>query len=964
MNHIFDSVLNRMMNQRANPKSFLKELVNALFAESDPRLPERFLSDLVLHIQSAGPDDSAKLILQKWFIQNDGIREADWIELTESNTQTRRDLIYRYMDMPPTDSQIIQEKIPPRTYGNPIIAVEHEHWYTEERKGESHYGASLLNYLENRGWTPQNIGLIDEASNDIIGNLADPKWALEPVRQNMSFACRGLVVGYVQSGKTTTINLTTAKAIDAGYRLIIILSGTTNLLRNQTQRRVDKEVIGKFFLQKDQDFESPEGYGLAPDWNAFIEHPTPKPGANVRSIERLTTLKYDFSSSQGATKLSDSWVNSVEGSTKIAVIKKYKSRIHNLYRELKLLGVAERNALSVLIIDDESDQASINTKDPEKTKSLPEEKRRTAINFEIVQILRLLPRAQYVGVTATPVANCFVDPQDANDMYPRNFILPLARPEGYMGILDFHDLDDDLEPIGDEQFQVKRKQHIRAITSPRGSDDDELRAALDTWIIAGALKLYRNDRGVDSGRHHTFFYSDSTGVKAHDDAKKRFISLWPTLGFTSKSGWERLETCYHDELLANSEYRSKKEYFPSNFNDLKLYVQKSIQKIDTTVDGHDVVLVVNSDDFSADIDFDQQDIWKVVVGGHKLSRGYTIEGLTITYFRRKSADQSALMQMGRWFGYRAGYQDLVRLWISRNEPAKPNPIDIYDRYQSVCIDEEKLRRRFREWYEERLPDGTKITPLMVRPLIELSDVSLLPVAKNKMWNTELTKKGFEDIHSNVNLSENSSDRKNNENLFKDLFSKYALEKGSYSNARKMFYTVASHKDVSNLICNFSRPNLKDGSDEAYFRKFLISNDCNIGDWLIMLPQLVKETKYTKWDPFIGVQTIVIKRSWRGEAKGKLQTIGDKAPRIAARVVSKTPQDKNVTSTELEGISALIRKLAESKNRAVLILNPSYPEDPPGDGVPYLGYECFLPPNPLGLAWQTRYEGGLPLIDKN
>jgi hypothetical protein len=81
-------------------------------------------------------------------------------------------------------------------------------------------------------------------------------------------------------------------------------------------------------------------------------------------------------------------------------------------------------------------------------------------------------------------------------------------------------------------------------------------------------------------------------------------------------------------------------------------------------------------------------------------------------------------------------------------------------------------------------------------------------------------------------------------------------------------------------------------------------------------------------------------------------------------VSKTPQDKNVTDAELEGISALIRKLAESKNRAVLILNPSYPEDPPGDGVPYLGYECFLPPNPLGLAWRTRFEGGLPLIDKN
>ena len=963
MNNLFHAVLNRMMKMRVNPESFLTELEVALFAEKVTQKTADFLSDLVLHVQSSGPNDSVKVTLQTWFIQNDAIREAEWVNNTDPNTQSRRDLIYQYLELTPSDSQIIQEKFPP-FYGNPIIAVDHEHWYTEERQQESHYGASLLRYLENRGWTPQNIGLIDQASNDVISNLADPKWTLDPARQNSKFACRGLVVGYVQSGKTTTINLTTAKAIDAGYRLVIILSGTTNLLRNQTQRRVDKEVIGKYFLQKDQDFETPEGYSLAPDWDGFIEHPTPMPGVNVRGIERLTTLKYDFSSAKGATKLSDSWVNSSESSTKIAVIKKYKSRLNNLYRELKLLGETERKTLSVLIIDDESDQASINTKDPEKTKLLPEEKKRTAINREIVQILRLLPNAQYVGVTATPVANCFVDPQDANDMYPRNFILPLARPQGYMGILDFHDLDDDLEPILDENFQFKRRQHIRAITSPRGSDDAELRAALDTWIVAGALKLYRKDQGVDIGRHHTFFYSDSTGVKAHGAAADRIIALWPKLGFTSKSGWDRLEKCYHDELLANSEHQKLSSYFPSSFEGLKLYIQKSIQKIDTTVDGHDVVLVVNSDDFSADIDFDQQDIWKVVVGGHKLSRGYTIEGLTITYFRRKSADQSALMQMGRWFGYRAGYQDLVRLWISRNEPAKPNPIDIYDRYQSVCIDEEKLRRKFKEWYEEPLPDGTKITPLMVRPLIELSDIALLPVAKNKMWNTELTKKGFEDLHSNVYLSKNVSDRKNNESLFKALFSKFSLEKGSYSGEREMFYTVASHEDVSKLICNFSRPNLKDGSDEAYFRKFLISNDCRVNDWLILLPQLLKETEYQKWEPCAGVQTIVVKRRWREEAKGQLITIGDKPPRIAARVVSKTPQDKGVSAEDLGKVSPLIHKLSDAKNRAVLILTPSYPGDPPGDGIPYLGYECFLPPNPLGLAWRTRYEGGLPLIDKN
>lgn len=81
---------------------------------------------------------------------------------------------------------------------------------------------------------------------------------------------------------------------------------------------------------------------------------------------------------------------------------------------------------------------------------------------------------------------------------------------------------------------------------------------------------------------------------------------------------------------------------------------------------------------SPQIDFQTMDVWKIVIGGMKLSRGYTIEGLTVTYFRRKSTNEAALMQMGRWFGYRAGYRDLVRLWISRNEAARPLPVDIYD----------------------------------------------------------------------------------------------------------------------------------------------------------------------------------------------------------------------------------------------------------------------------------------------
>lgn len=212
------------------------------------------------------------------------------------------------------------------------------------------------------------------------------------------------------------------------------------------------------------------------------------------------------------------------------------------------------------------------------------------------------------------------------------------------------------------------------------------------------------------------------------------------------------------------------------------------------------------------------------------------------------------------------------------------------------------------------------------------------------------------------MSYKASDLKANERLFKNLFSKYRLKEGDFDK-RKMFYTVVPHSDITKLICDFARPNLKDGSDEAYFRHFLKSEDCKVNDWLVFLPQLVKKNNSQEWEPCPGVKSIVVERAWRDIDSGKLNTIGDKPPRIAARVVSKTRQDKKVTEADLDQVSPLIRKLAEADNRAVLVLTPSYLVEP-GTGTPFLGYECFLPPNSLGLAFRTKYEVGLPIVDKN
>lgn len=956
-----EAILYRALNQSPRPDNFLTELSHAARAESDHRSGLVFLTDLIVSItQNKDPNYSIKISLQKWITPFDFKRDDSWTNQTIPNTQLRRIHIYNLLKLNVEHREILDKHVPVYRVSNPIIDVKHKKWYTTERKAScDHYSLSFINNLRKQGWQPENIGLLEQATDDIISRIADPNWGLGKNLDDIKFAGRGLVVGYVQSGKTTTINLAIAKAIDSGYRLIIILSGLTDLLRKQTQRRLDKDVVGKEFLKTDPEVQEANGYLYMPDWNDFIEHPDPRPGVFPRQIERLTTLTFDFSSARGAAKFSDSWVNS-ESSSKVIVIKKNKSRLINLLKEIKRLSDTAKEILSVLIIDDESDQASINTVNPSRVYANdPEEHKRAAINLAIVQLLKQLPRAQYVGVTATPVSNCFIDPSNAIDLYPRHFILPLSRPPGYMGISDFHDLDGDLDPIMAPEPQPNKKLHIRDINSIRNSDSSELQMAMDAFVLAGALKLFRHKSGICSNcKHHTFFYSDSVRKSDQANSRIRLVKLWNNSAYNSVKGMNRLELLYQNDILINSPYRNISKFFPASFSVLKEFISRAIQLIDDYSDGHSCVLVVNSDPDAATIDFNVSGIWKFIVGGAKLSRGYTIEGLTTTYFRRKSLNGAALMQMGRWFGYRAGYQDLVRLWISRSEAARPNPFDIYDAYQSICIDEERLRRNFQIWYEDEHEDGIKITPIQVRPLIELDNPLLKPVARNHMWNAELINIGFSGVHENTRYGISKQSLLDNENLFIRLFNKYPLKLDKIFSDREMLYTVVSCDAFLKILDKISRPHLndKDKEKEKLFKIYLKSHADVVSEWVVILPQVYSNKKSVEWNPGLGWHAKTVFRGWKPSFEQmRLKTIGDKKDRIAAHEISHVPQAKWVTDTHKAGLSKTIKALKSFKNRGVILLYPTYADGHKNTLPPIMAYECILPPTNQKPVWRVRDE---------
>lgn len=946
----YANVLGRCLRHDPDPSSIGIEISNAISRfQADEEEKGKyegidlkiFLRGLTDHVRATAdrPNDEARVKLHSWIIRCDGDRQANpkWTRDTEVNTVERRIAIYDAMALEASFRQTLDEFFPPRLNPNPLIAVLTDIWFNHRRKSESsYYASSLRTYLSDRGWSAQNLGLLDQATDDIISSLGDPDWFAPDCNNPRDFACRGLVVGYVQSGKTTTMNMTIAKAVDTGYRLIIVLAGLTDLLRRQTQRRIDKEVVGRALLQLHVDEADAEGYMFAPDWADFIEHPVPQVGFRPRSIERLTTLRFDFSRTRGVQAFPPGFLSN-SNVCKIVVIKKNASRLKNLIREIeRAIPEPQRRNLSTLILDDESDQATINTVDPRSST----QNDRSTINQHVTTLLKLLPNAQYVGVTATPVANCFTDPTYPEDIYPRHFIYPLTRPDGYMGIMDFHDLTDELVPIPDHEPQPKKAQHVRDIRLPRGQDDAELLRALDSFVLSGALKLYRRRTGTWSGKHHTFFYSDSTFVADMSVAKDRVERLWRSAAYSSRRGLDRLQDLYVSDFLKQSPHSSDVGHFPESFESLLVDISEAIRRIDEPFDGHSPVLVVNSERDSPNLDFQVSEIWKVIVGGMKLSRGFTIEGLTITYFRRKSTNEAALMQMGRWFGYRAGYRDLVRLYISRCEPARPVDVDIYDFYESVCIDEERVRRKFVEWYQTRREDGSRITPLDIRPLISTVDQRLSPVARNQMWHAEIVSQSFSGPHENRYFTDVDDDRRFNQEIWLRILERNGLERIETGLGREiLFCHDVEHAEMCGHLEMVRRPSDESGSrNDDLFISFLKSDKCRVNTWSIIIPQL-RNQPHGSWVISDDFAATLHQRGWKQNNPSRgLKTIADPIDRTVAKVL--TSDESNWSQLGLQPADK-IRRFSTSE-RGVVLLYPLTTVKGQQLDPPILGFETYLP----------------------
>lgn len=767
----------------------------------------------------------------------DATTHPDWGEDTLPATPERRERIYDLLELSTEARNRLDGEFPSASQMDAMI-VDPNHWtpWYDEKRRTSHdfYWKAYRGVLEAKGWDVEALATLDRSTTEIVQRLADPS-------ASKGYQTKGLVVGHVQSGKTANFTGIVAKAIDAGYRLIIVLTGTIELLRGQTQRRLDMELVGEENILDGSDAtdaESIRGIDYIgsndSDWYAgrFLKH-----GQDVHSlpevpaIKRLTTADKDYKKLRlgkdaldfrrtgelrdtGKPVYAPENIYSVDA--RIAVMKKNSTALKNLLHDLRNIR-ADGKEIPALIIDDEADQASVNTVNPRSKKEINAEvKKRSAINKLIADLLKELPRAQYVGYTATPFANVFISPDDSEDLFPKDFLVSLQPSSQYMGGRHFHDL----HPLAEEDRQDPRYsneaafvRNLRADSDTQPIDEeDEILEALDAFVLSGAIKKWRESLdGEFTYRHHTMLVHESVRTAEQSDLADKFRDVWRTrAAYSSPAGMSRLRDLYDSDFVAVHD--SRPEWgdlpMPESLDELKPHIGETIDAI--TADGDPIVVVngTKDSDYNA-MDFQLRPYWRIMVGGAKLSRGFTVEGLTVSYYRRRTTAADTLMQMGRWFGYRPGYGDLVRLYIARDVvDSRGKTYDLYDAFTSIIEDEEEFRDQLSKFAEIQQDGRPVVRPIHVPPLVFQQLPWLRPTGANKMYNAVLKYEGdggsVKDFNTHAARADGSQNAKHFDAITPILESR--SEHFSFKGVNNTWFdahvTIASTQDVLEILREF------------------------------------------------------------------------------------------------------------------------------------------------------------------
>lgn len=813
-------------------------------------------------------------------------------------------------------------------------------WFHQWDPSTGYYWRRQRDYLIDRlGWNQSDIGSLDDATDRILSHLEDPR----PTGPTQ-FDVRGLVMGYVQSGKTANFCALAAKAGDAGYKLVIILSGIHNSLRLQTQRRINRAL------------------GLDP-----TGVPEPEPG---RRWIGLTTpvLHGDF-------RAGTIDANVLQGNEHVLLVcKKNASVLRRLTRWIENRAPA---SLPVLIIDDEADQASINTggnrppinedsdlapDDLDNPQHVDDELDPSVINGLIRTLVGRFTRVSYIAYTATPFANVLInhlaiDRDVFNDLYPRDFIVALPRPNGYTGAERLFGRD---ALPGEDDGQLALDvidlvpDHEADLLTPRGQDVGtydpvvypSMRAAFLDFVLAMAARLRRAGGDVPATMlihtHHRKAVQNQLGERL-----RSFVS-------EIRQSWRYDRQAIRPELVLRWDTR-----FRPVISSVDIKRDVAFDAIEEHVDRFFrdpvPVLVLNSDS-TDQLDYETDPHLKaVVVGGNRLSRGLTLEGLLVSFYVRRAEYFDTLMQMGRWFGYREDYVDLTRIWTTE---------ELSGWFRDLALAEEELRREIARYERENL------TPIDFGPRIR-SHPAMMITAQNKMGSARTVSQNYSGYMLQT-TSFRLDDRawlQSNLEATRQLLADIGNPNHPSSTPTRPVWADVPWQTVDHFLSCY-RFDPRGSHEMGAIRQYLQaqSRQDELVEWIVAMPGLAAPNNQLGTEPLLTVRGVAANRIGRTRLRSKPYDIGSLVN--PATLDDTGDEEIGLTDRQLEAARTAAQADAEpsgrfpralrrqrSSRQGLLLLYPISPEsqpkasaqtrlplfdDPQRDGITVIGIALVFP----------------------
>lgn len=719
-----------------------------------------------------------------------------------------------------------------------VLSDDVEPWLNEEKVNINFelWNRFKLDMRTNNPAFPIND--LDDFTDKILDKCVNPK-------KEGSWDRRGMVVGHVQSGKTSNYVGLINKATDAGYKVIIVIAGTISSLRRQTQERIDSGYIGR----SSSAFINNKGE------NKIIGVGKYKVNTDIYS---LTSSYYKSGDEGDFNQAIANRLNIPIGNNPVVlVIKKNKSILENLIdwfskdeNTRTVDGSPILFDVPALIIDDEADAASVNA-----TKSIEDIK---TINRLIRTLLNLFNQKTFIGYTATPYANLFISQEHneelttivknkeykiGEDLFPRDFIINIKSPTNYIGAAKIFGLEDS-DGKGKEPLDIFRAiddfdpPFFRTINKFNKEDLPEylppsLEKAIQSFILTCAIRRLRGHEN----KHNSMLIHVALLVKWIDRVaylvNEKTKEYKNAIQSEDKIILQKLEELYKtdfipttDNVLENLDYKDIR-IKQHSWEEVKNELKKAVSKIDVR-SVHGTRSTTNLEYHNIEeIDYNRHEsgLSVIAVGGSRLSRGITLEGLSVSYYLRTTKMYDSLMQMGRWFGYRPGYVDLCRLYTTEQ---------IFEWFNHITMATEEMRNDFDEMTaSHQRPKDFRLKVRNHHGLMTITSLAKLNFSKN----IEISFSG-----TNPQTYQLLKTKKAIENNFKALnnlisvigFPETINRRETRGKIRYLFYPSVEIDPICDFVdaFNIEQPSIKNATLSDYIKAQ--SKSKNIREWSICI----------------------------------------------------------------------------------------------------------------------------------